>query len=57
MGNSTLKQIAGELGISISTVSRALNGKRVVKEETRQRVLTLAEKYSYTPNEIARSLI
>lgn len=56
MGNSTLKQIAGELGISISTVSRALNGKRVVKEETRQRVLTLAEKYSYTPNEIARSL-
>lgn len=56
MGNRTLKQIAEELGISISTVSRAINGKSVVKEETRQRVLELAEKYSYSPNEIARAL-
>ncbi len=56
MANSTLKQIAAELGISISTASRAINGKSVVNEETRQRVLELAEKYAYTPNEIARSL-
>lgn len=53
---STLKQIAEELNISISTVSRAINGKTVVKDETRRRVLELAEKYSYVPNEIARSL-
>ena len=53
---STLKQIAEELNISISTVSRAINGKKVVKDETRRRVLELAEKYSYVPNEIARSL-
>lgn len=51
-----MKQIAAELGISISTVSRALNGKTVVKEETRRKILALAEKYSYTPNEIARAL-
>lgn len=56
MGNSTLKQIAEELGLSISTVSRAINGKEVVKEETRARVLELAEKYSYTPNQVARAL-
>lgn len=56
MGNSTLKQIAEELGLSISTVSRAINGKKVVKEETRARVMELAEKYSYSPNEVARAL-
>ena len=56
MKNSTLKQIAQELGISASTVSRAINGKTVVKDETRKRVLELAQKYAYTPNEVARSL-
>lgn len=56
MEGSTLKQIAKELGISVSTVSRAINGKTVVKEETKKKVLALAEKYSYTPNEIARAL-
>ncbi len=56
MGNSTLKQIAEELGLSISTVSRALNGKAVVKAETRERVQELAEKYSYSPNQVARAL-
>lgn len=56
MGVSTLKQIAEELNISIATASRAINGKSVVKDETRRRVLELADKYSYMPNEIARSL-
>lgn len=54
--SSTLKYIAKELGVSASTVSRALNGKTVVKEETRQRVIAAARKYNYTPNEVARSL-
>ena len=53
---STLKYIAKELGISASTVSRAINGKTVVNEQTRKRVLEAAKKYSYTPNEVARSL-
>lgn len=56
MKRSTLKNIASELGISVSTASRALNGKNVVKEETRAKVLEAAKKYAYTPNEIARSL-
>ncbi len=56
MNKSTLKYIAKELGISASTVSRAVNGKSVVKESTRQKVLEAVKKYSYTPNEVARSL-
>ncbi|MCQ2477928.1 MAG: LacI family transcriptional regulator [Clostridia bacterium] len=56
MNIRTLKQIAEELGLSISTVSRAVNGKSVVKEETRLKVMKLAEKYAYSPNEVARAL-
>ncbi|MBR6792920.1 MAG: LacI family DNA-binding transcriptional regulator [Clostridia bacterium] len=56
MANSTLKQIAEELGLSISTVSRAINGKTVVKPATRDRVMALAEKYHYSPNQVARAL-
>lgn len=56
VADSTLKQIAAELGVSVSTVSRAINGKSVVNADTRKRVLALAAEYSYTPNEIARSL-
>lgn len=54
--NNTLKYIAKEMGISVSTVSRALNGKSVVKEETRKKVLEMAKKIGYVPNEVARSL-
>ena len=54
--SSTLKYIAKELGVSVSTVSRALNGKSVVKEATRDRILSAAKKYNYVPNEVARSL-
>ena len=43
MKTSTLKYIAKELGISASTVSRALNGKSVVKEETRKLVMEAAK--------------
>ena len=53
---STIKHIARELGISPSTVSRAINGKSVVSAETRRKVLETAKKYDYTPNEVARSL-
>ena len=54
--NSTLKYIANEMGVSVSTVSRALNGKSVVNEETRKKVIEMAKKYAYVPNEVARSL-
>lgn len=53
----TLVEIAQAAGVSVSTVSRALsNGNYPLKEETRQRVLKLAEEMGYKPNLVARSL-
>lgn len=53
----TLAQIAKAAGVSVSTVSRALsNGSYPLKEETRQRILKLAEEMEYKPNLVARSL-
>ncbi len=52
----TAEVIAAKLGISAMTVSRALNGRPNVRKKTRDRVLTAAKKYGYTPNHIARSL-
>lgn len=54
---STIKDIARELGISISTVSYALNdGPRPVPADVRARVLDVAERLQYRPNRVARSL-
>jgi DNA-binding LacI/PurR family transcriptional regulator len=44
------------LGISFSTVSKALNNSPVVKEETRQLVLQKAKELDYAPNMLARGL-
>jgi LacI family transcriptional regulator len=52
----TMKEIAKRLNISITTVSRALNNKSDVGEETRKAVLSLAKELDYSPNEIAASL-
>lgn len=51
-----LKNLALQLGISETTVSRALNGYPEVSERTRQRVMAAAEEYGYRPNPMARSL-
>lgn len=56
MKASTLKDVADKLGISVSTVSRAVHNKEYVKEETRELVLQALKEYNYIPNEIARSL-
>lgn len=56
MKPGTLKDVAQQLNISISTVSRVVNNKGYVKDETRQRVLSCLEECQYVPNEIARSL-
>ena len=53
----TIKDIARELGISINTVSRALNDKPDVSQETRLRVLDRADRLGYVPNTLARSLV
>jgi LacI family transcriptional regulator len=52
----TLKDIAQQLGISVTTVSRALAGYNDVAEETRQRVRQAATALGYQPNLTARRL-
>ncbi|WIY27719.1 substrate-binding domain-containing protein [Parasedimentitalea psychrophila] len=51
-----LKDLAALLGLSQTTVSRALNGYPEVSEATRQRVAAAAEKHSYRPNTRAKGL-
>lgn len=52
----TLKQIAKELDVSISTVSKALRNSKEISEDTRQKVQAFAKLYNYRPNNIALSL-
>ena len=52
----TIKDIAKALGLSTSTVSRALNGSYEIGAETKRLVLEYAEKVNYRPNPIALSL-
>jgi LacI family transcriptional regulator len=52
----TIKDIAKALGISTSTVSRALRDSYEISPETKQLVLDCAEKLNYRPNPIALSL-
>lgn len=51
-----IRRLAQELNISIGTVSRALNGKPDVSEETRKRVMEGAAAMGYVPNQAGRSL-
>jgi len=55
-GKITLKTLSERLGLSQMAVSKAINGKPGVSDETRRRVLTLAEELNYRPDGIARSL-
>jgi len=52
----TLKQIARELDVSISTVSKSLRNSLEISEDTRQKVQAFAKFYNYKPNNIALSL-
>ena len=52
----SLKAIAKELGLSVTTVSRALNGYDDVSSETRARVEAEAQRRGYRPNTFARRL-
>lgn len=56
MKNITIIDIAKKLGISASTVSRALSNHPDVKPTTKKRVLTIAKEYNFKPNPIAQSL-
>jgi LacI family transcriptional regulator len=54
---ATLRDISRELGLSVTQVSRALNGHSDVSEETRARVTALAKALKYQPNLTARKLV
>jgi LacI family transcriptional regulator len=51
-----MKRIAGELGVSITTVSKVLNNREDIGDETRARVLAKVAELGYQPNAVARSL-
>ena len=53
---ANIRDVARRAGVSIATVSAALNGKGPVSEETRRRVWEAAAAVGYAPNAIARSL-
>ena len=57
MKQVTIKDIAREAGVSIASVSRALNGMDGISEKKRSRILRVCERLSYTPNGLARSLV
>jgi LacI family transcriptional regulator len=54
--NITIHDLAREMGLSSSTISRALNDNPRISLSTRQSVRKLAEKYNYLPNSVATSL-
>lgn len=53
MAEITAKELAEQLGISTAAVSFALNGKPGVSEQTRERVLSMAQKLGYSRNKFA----
>lgn len=53
---STLKDVAKETGLTVSTVSRVLNNRGYISEKTRESVYAAMKKLNYQPNEVARSL-
>ena len=53
---SSLKDLAQECGVSVATVSKALNGQSDISEATRARVREAARRMGYVPNMAARSM-
>ncbi len=53
----TIRELARVSGVSVGTVSRALNGYTDVRPETRERIMRLAQELDYTPAAAARSLV
>ena len=53
----TIKDIARKANVSHTTVSRALNNKSRIRNETKEKILTIARELNYRPDFIARSLV
>ena len=56
MAHVTISDVAAKAGVSKSTVSHALSGKRPISEKTRQRILKAVDELGYRPDPVARSL-
>lgn len=54
--NITIIEIAKMCGVSVSTVSRAMNDHPDINQETKERVMEMIKKYHYVPNNSARNL-
>ncbi len=52
----TMADVAREAGVSMMTVSRAINDREGISEATRQRILAIVDRLGYRPSDIARSL-
>jgi len=52
----SMKDIAKHCGVSVATVSKALNGQKDIGEETRKRICAAAEEMGYMANSVARAL-
>lgn len=53
---ATIKDIAQKAGVSMMTVSRAINSPEKVKDEIRDQILAIAKELQYRPNQAARAL-
>ncbi|MCR5416263.1 MAG: LacI family DNA-binding transcriptional regulator [Pseudobutyrivibrio sp.] len=53
---ATLKDVAAECNLTVTTVSRVLNNRGYISDKTRKKVYEAMEKLNYQPNEVARSL-
>ena len=52
----SLKDLAKECGVSVATVSKALNGQPDIAPATRERIRAAARRMGYLPNAAARAL-
>jgi LacI family transcriptional regulator len=53
----TIRDVARMAGVSVGTVSKALNGYGQLREETRTKVRRIAERLGFRPNDLAQSLL
>jgi LacI family transcriptional regulator len=53
----TMADVAREAGVSLMTVSRAINGKDGISDATRARIQAIVDQLGYRPSDIARSLV
>lgn len=53
---ATIKDVAAEAGLTVTTVSRVLNNRGYISDDARKRVYDAMQKLNYRPNEVARSL-